>query len=185
MSSDFEKKLEIVHKIQKDFSNCMVGGSFVLNHFNVINREIGDLDIIIPQEYKNDALIYFKQKSVLNDIVVFIYEKFLNLLKVNDGNNKVDNHIKIKYDNIKLCLFFVDYNDGYRLNINDKTIRICKIDKIIDAKQHYIDGDTNMYPSKSISKHMDDIKLYEKKKKIVERQIKCGIIVNDIVEIKI
>ena len=81
-----------------------------------------------------------------------------------------------------MCLFFVDYNDCYCLNVNNKKIKITKIDRIIDAKQSYINNEKDIYPSKCAVKHKEDIQEYDKKKKTVERYIKSGIITNEIVE---
>jgi hypothetical protein len=131
------------------FPDIYLGGSYSLTAFGLLNRSIGDLDFHLPLS---------KKKEIKKILKLW----FLNIKKHKQFGNE---HIKAKFNNTAICIFFSDKNDKvYKIfddNIN-MFVYVLDPEKVLEIKKVYVDDDINLSPYYDYTKHKHDIKEIEK-----------------------
>jgi hypothetical protein len=142
----------ISDKRQENVESMAIAGSSVLKFFDLIDREISDVDILINRD--NESLVLFiKRLSKLFPV------------KDKDGYyyyDKKENHVRFMLHGHKVCVFIISdiefFNDTKYVAGTAK--RFSTIDSITYAKQVYIKN--SKLGSKSREKHIKDLKHIER-----------------------
>ncbi len=136
------------------------GGSLALTCYGVINRPIGDIDIITT----------YSGKGVIKKLIQTNLNAKNHILRSGGSLQCMDDVESFKTDFGKLCIFCSDYifqssnydcTNPFTIYYGDEEldIELCPIDVIIDAKKRYC-SNINV-KVKTFAKHVDDLKLYK------------------------
>lgn len=139
-----EEKEKTILELNELFNkNVIFTGSFVLNYFQLIDRKIGDLDILTT---KNELrkLYTLKYINILKFIEIYINDKG----KININGIPIDFNVR------KIERY-------YDFNVLGTQMKLSYPEDIIKAKQYYIDQKFE-YASPHIDKHIDDLKVIKK-----------------------
>lgn len=134
----FDKQIACkLYLLQNLGEPILLGGSLVLNELGIINRQIGDLDLIIDSRPAN--LEQLRAFRLLESLYPISTNNPQYYKKDYEQQNGVE-HIRFMLDGIKVCVFATS-NERYLIPINrDKHgFKFINPNVIIEFKQKYVD----------------------------------------------